>query len=170
MLKKKFFAIIIATLTLAVSGCGGNNKVSADEAANAQAGSEALMTYEKEGAEYIATQLKADSTLKKTASGLVYKIIEPGSGANFTTSDKIDVIYTGMHINGEQFDSSNGTPVTFSPEQVVPGFKEMLLLMKPGAKARCIIPGNLAYGEQGNQGIGPNETLIFELETVGVQE
>ena len=108
--------------------------------------------------------------LKKTKSGLVYKIENPGEGNLFKASDVVKVVYTGKHISGEVFDSSNGNAVDFPLQGVVPGFREMITMMRPGAKAYCIIPGHLAYGPQGNPKIAPNETLIFELETQGLAE
>ena len=114
--------------------------------------------------------MKADPELKKTKSGLVYKITEPGEGKQFTEADNVTVHYTGKHIDGITFDSSvdRGEPATFPVTGVVPGFKEMLMMMRPGAKAHCIIPGNLGYGEQGNQVIGPNEVLVFDIEAIGL--
>ena len=82
------------------------------------------------------------------------------------------VIYTGKHVDGQVFDSSNGQAVSFPVAAVVPGFKQMLLMMRPGTKAYCIIPGDLAYGQQGTPdgSIAPNETLVFEIEAVGLDK
>lgn len=124
-----------------------------------------IKTAEEEGAEFVAAQMKADPALKKTKSGLVYKIEAPGEGNTYKPTDVVKVVYTGKHVNGSVFDSSNGEAVDFPLQNVVPGFREMITMMRPGAKAYCIIPGNLAYGPQGNQKIAPNETLIFEIET-----
>lgn len=125
---------------------------------------------EKKGIDYVKSTMKKDSTYKITPSGLVYKMSKAGNGKLFKESDKIKVNYTGYHIDGKVFDSSKGKAVTFSPSQVVPGFKEALLMMSPGAECRVLIPGHLAYGAQGNPqgGIGPNELLIFEIATVEV--
>ena len=80
------------------------------------------------------------------------------------------VNYVGKHIDGKEFDSSK-EPVPFQTSQVVPGFAEMIKLMKPGMKVEVIIPGDLAYGPEGREPtIGSNETLVFEMETVGKQE
>jgi len=127
---------------------------------------------DKAGKKYIEEQMKKDKGFKKTASGIAYKIIKPGKGQNFNDSAKVDVAYVGRHIDGKEFDNSQGKPVPFDMKQVVPGFSEVLTLMNEGAKVLAIIPGNLAYGEQGNpQGqIGPNETLVFEMTAVGLHK
>lgn len=127
---------------------------------------------DKEGQKYIAEQMKNDKGFKKTASGIAYKVIKPGKGENFNDSATVDVAYVGKHINGEEFDNSQGKPVPFNLKQVVPGFREVLTLMNEGAKVLCIIPGAQAYGDQGNpQGkIGPNETLVFEMTAVGLHK
>lgn len=122
---------------------------------------------EAAGKAYIEKQMKADKSIQVTSNGLAYKVITPGSGANFTDEDSINVIYTGSFINGEKFDSSNGQPREFTPKNVVPGFGEALKMMKPGAHYIVYIPGNLAYGEAGQPygGIGPNQTLVFDIQT-----
>lgn len=127
----------------------------------------------KEGNDYIAQQLKADKDLKKTASGLVYKITKKGNGVNFKQDDDVMVKYKGTHIDGTVFDESQkATPMMVSNGQLIPGFVEILKLMSPGAKAHVIIPANLAYGEMGSidrmsgtRSIKGNETLVFDIET-----
>ncbi|MBQ7690798.1 MAG: FKBP-type peptidyl-prolyl cis-trans isomerase [Muribaculaceae bacterium] len=104
---------------------------------------------------------------QKTPSGIVYKVLAEGSGDNFTEEDEVMVKYVGRHIDNKEFDKSE-EPVPFRMQGVVAGFAEMLKLMKPGMKVECIIPGELAYGVNGSGEIGPNETLVFEMETVGV--
>ncbi len=124
-----------------------------------------------QGAAYIKQEMAGDKAYKKTASGLVYKVIEPGKGANFAQGQTVMVKYKGMHIDGTTFDESP-EPVEFDVdlEQLIPGFVEALTLMRPGAKMRAILPPNIAYGELGNQGgVKPNETLVFDIETVGLK-
>ncbi|MBQ0114906.1 MAG: FKBP-type peptidyl-prolyl cis-trans isomerase [Bacteroidales bacterium] len=121
----------------------------------------------KDGEEYMKKM--AGKGYTKTASGLLYKVIKPGNGENFKDGDVVMTIYTGKHINGEIFDKSE-QPVPFSTQQVIPGFAEMIKLMKPGEKVEVIIPAALAYGEEGNPAIGPNETLVFEMETVEISK
>ncbi|MFI3240784.1 MAG: FKBP-type peptidyl-prolyl cis-trans isomerase [Bacteroidales bacterium] len=109
--------------------------------------------------------MEADPGFVKAESGIVYKIINEGKGENFTETDRIDVIYVGKHIDGTVFDDSKGEARQFSPMQVVPGFKEALMMMKPGAKMQVYIPGELGYGVQGQGQIGAMETLVFDIET-----
>ncbi len=124
----------------------------------------------KAGADYIAAQMAKDKEIKKTASGLAYKVINEGAGECFKTTDRIMVKYVGKHIDGSEFDAQKENAVSMSPMGVVPGFKEGLLMMKPGAKYTLYIPGDLAYGVEGRMpSIEANETLIFEVETVGVE-
>lgn len=126
----------------------------------------------KKGKKYIEEQVKKDKGFKKTNSGIAYKVITPGKGANFNDSATVDVTYVGKHIDGKEFDNSNGKPIPFNLKQTVPGFREVLTNMNEGAKVIAIIPGELAYGEQGNPqgGIAPNETLVFEMTAVGLHK
>lgn len=122
------------------------------------------------GKKYIENQMEKDPNFIQAPSGLVYKILKPGNGKKFSETDKIKVMYKGTHVDGSTFDESK-EPVTFSPGQVVPGFKEALLMMSPGAKMIAILPYNLAYGERGaGASIKPYETLVFEIETLGIDD
>ncbi len=123
----------------------------------------------KKGDEYMA-KLKNDKDYTFTKSGIAYKVIAQGEGINFADSDVVKVNYVGRHIDGTEFDKSGNEPVPFNLKQVIPGFAEMIQLMKPGSKVTVVIPGELAYGPQGNRGIEPMETLIFDIETLGVQD
>ena len=128
----------------------------------------------EEGKKFLEKKAK-ENGYKKTASGIVYKVTKEGAGENFKETDKVLVNYVGKHINGQEFDSNKGQePVPFDMKGVIPGFAEMLKLMKPGDKVEVIIPSELAYGVDGKrnpmtgqENIGPNETLIFEMEAVG---
>ena len=105
------------------------------------------------------------------ASGLQYEVLAEGAGESPAASDQVVVHYTGKLIDGTVFDSSveRGEPATFGVTQVIPGWVEALQMMKPGAKWRVFIPSNLAYGPQGAGGvIGPNATLIFDVELLSV--
>ncbi|MBP5688493.1 MAG: FKBP-type peptidyl-prolyl cis-trans isomerase [Muribaculaceae bacterium] len=116
------------------------------------------------GKQYIAEQIKKDKDFKKTKSGIAYKIVKEGKGDNFVDDDIVNVSYVGKHIDGRVFDTSNGKEVPFTMQGVVPGFSEVLKLMKPGSKVIAIIPGELAYQDRGDgRKIGPNETLVFEI-------
>jgi len=110
--------------------------------------------------------------VKQLASGLQYKVVKAGSGKSPTAENTVKVHYTGKLINGTTFDSSvdRGEPATFGVGQVIPGWRQALQEMKVGDKWMLYVPPQLAYGPQGNRGIGPNETLIFEVELLGIVE
>lgn len=106
-----------------------------------------------------------------TASGLQYEVLTEGNGPQPTAQDQVKVHYTGRLIDGTVFDSSveRGEPAIFGVTQVISGWVEALQLMKAGSKWRLHIPSNLAYGQQGAGGvIGPNATLIFDVELLEV--
>lgn len=107
-----------------------------------------------------------------TASGLQYKILTPANGAKPTATDTVTVDYEGRLLDGKVFDSSyeRGTPATFPVNGVIAGWQEALQLMPVGSTWELYIPANLAYGDQGAQGvIGPNETLIFKVHLISIQ-
>ncbi len=109
--------------------------------------------------------------VKTTPSGLQYEVITEGNGQQPTADDRVEVHYTGTLIDGTVFDSSveRGVPATFGVTQVIPGWVEALQLMKEGSKWRLFIPSELAYGPQGAGGlIGPNSTLIFDVELLKI--
>lgn len=111
------------------------------------------------------------SEVKITTSGLQYEVLEEGTGIQPKATDRVMVHYTGKLIDGTVFDSSveRGEPATFGVTQVIPGWVEALQLMNEGAKWRLFIPSNLAYGPNGAGGvIGPNATLIFDVELIKV--
>lgn len=108
---------------------------------------------------------------KVTKSGLQYKVIEPGQGAQPKHGDQVVVHYKGTLIDGTQFDSSydRQQPAVFGVDQVIPGWTEALLMMKKGAKYQLAIPPALAYGEEGRGPIPPNSVLLFDVELLDVQ-
>ena len=123
-----------------------------------------------EGEKFLAENATKEG-VKTTASGLQYKVLTEGSGTSPTAADEVTVHYKGTLINGEEFDSSiaRGQPVTFPLGNVIEGWTEGVQLMKPGAKYQFFIPAKLGYGERGaGAKIGPNETLIFEVELISV--
>lgn len=106
-----------------------------------------------------------------TASGLQYQVLTEGQGAKPVASDEVTVHYHGTLIDGTVFDSSvdRGQPATFPVGGVIQGWVEALQLMNVGSKYKLFIPSNLAYGERGAGGsIGPNETLIFDVELLSI--
>lgn len=109
--------------------------------------------------------------VKTTPSGLQYEVLTEGTGVKPAATDQVEVHYTGKLVDGTVFDSSvdRGVPATFGVTQVIPGWVEALQLMPEGSKWRLFIPSQLAYGPQGAGGvIGPNATLIFDVELLKV--
>lgn len=125
---------------------------------------------QKAGEEFLA-QNKNKAGVKTLPSGLQYEVLNEGSGKTPSASDKVTTHYHGTLIDGTVFDSSyeRGQPATFPVNGVIAGWTEALQLMKEGAKWRLYIPSNLAYGSQGaGDVIGPNTTLIFDVELISV--
>ena len=106
-----------------------------------------------------------------TASGLQYKVLTPGDGAQPTAEDTVTVHYTGTFIDGKEFDSSvtRGEPATFPLTGVIKGWTEGVQLMKIGSKFRFAIHPDLGYGPSGNRGIPPNSALIFDIELISIK-
>lgn len=109
--------------------------------------------------------------VKVTESGLQYKVIDLGTGPKPAVTDKVRVHYRGTLLNGEEFDSSyaRGEPISFELNKVIPGWTEGVQLMPVGSKFMFYIPSALAYGPQGGGPIGPNSTLIFQVELLGIE-
>ncbi|OKZ32240.1 MAG: peptidylprolyl isomerase [Bacteroides uniformis] len=125
---------------------------------------------EKAGKEFLEENGKR-AEVKTTPSGLQYEVLKEGDGAQPASTDQVEVHYTGKLIDGTVFDSSEerGVPATFGVTQVIPGWVEALQLMKAGSRWRLFIPSQLAYGPNGAGGvIGPNSTLIFDVELLKV--
>lgn len=115
---------------------------------------------------------KSKEGVKTTASGLQYKVIKDGTGKTPKASDTVKTHYRGTLLDGTEFDSSykRGEPAEFPVSGVIKGWTEALLLMKEGAKWQLFIPSELAYGERGaGKDIGPNSTLIFDIELLSVK-
>jgi FKBP-type peptidyl-prolyl cis-trans isomerase FkpA len=107
-----------------------------------------------------------------TASGLEYQVIKAGTGPKPLITDTVKVDYVGTLIDGTTFDSSieRKQPAVFSLNGVIPGWSEGIQLMTVGSKYKLFIPSKLAYGENGTNGrIGPNETLIFEVDLLSIE-
>jgi FKBP-type peptidyl-prolyl cis-trans isomerase FklB len=122
------------------------------------------------GATYLAKNAAKEGVIT-TESGLQYEVLTEGNGAKPTAADQVTVHYHGMLTDGTVFDSSvdRGEPAKFGVTQVIPGWVEALQLMSVGDKWKLTIPSNLAYGDKGAGGmIGPNATLVFEVELLGI--
>ena len=132
---------------------------------------QAAETNKKEGEAFLAAN-KTKPGVVTTPSGLQYKILKEGTGPKPTAADKVVCNYKGTLINGTEFDSSykRGQPATFPVGQVIKGWTEALQLMPVGSKWQLFIPADLAYGERGaGNDIGPDSTLIFEVELLSIE-
>jgi FKBP-type peptidyl-prolyl cis-trans isomerase FklB len=133
-----------------------------------------LMEKQKKQGEAFLAENKKKEGVKTLPSGLQYKVIKAGAGKKPKADDIVTANYRGTLIDGTEFDSSykRGQPATFPVSGgMIPGWTEALQLMEVGAKWQLFIPSNLAYGERGAGGIiGPNATLIFEVELVSIKE
>lgn len=124
----------------------------------------------KKGQAFLDENKKKDG-VKVTASGLQYIVMKEGTGPKPTINDKVTTHYHGTLIDGTVFDSSvdRGQPASFPVSGVIPGWTEALQLMSVGSKWKLFVPANLAYGERGaGQQIGPNTTLVFEVELLSI--
>jgi FKBP-type peptidyl-prolyl cis-trans isomerase len=125
-----------------------------------------------EGEAFLAAN-KSKEGVVTLPSGLQYKILTAGTGPKPASSDSVVCNYRGTLINGTEFDSSykRGQPATFGVGQVIKGWTEALQLMPVGSKWQLFVPSSLAYGERGaGAEIGPNATLIFEVELLSIQD
>lgn len=125
----------------------------------------------KEGEDFLAENKKKEGVVT-LPSGLQYKVIKEGTGKQPSADATVETNYRGTLIDGTEFDSSykRGQTATFPVNGVIKGWTEALQLMKEGAKWQLFVPANLAYGERGaGNVIGPNATLIFEVELISVK-
>jgi len=124
------------------------------------------------GQQFLAAN-KSKEGVVTTASGLQYKVLKEGTGPKPTAADNVTVNYRGTLINGTEFDSSykRNEPATFGVNQVIKGWTEALQLMPVGSKWQLFIPSDLAYGERSpGAEIGPNSTLIFDVELLSINK
>jgi FKBP-type peptidyl-prolyl cis-trans isomerase FkpA len=144
-----------------------SQKLQAKHAAEVQA---TATRNKAEGEEFLAKN-KSKSGIKTTDSGLQYQVITKGKGPKPSATDTVKVHYVGTLLDGTTFDSSieRGQPAQFALNAVIPGWTEALQLMPVGAKYKLWIPSELAYGDRGTPGpIGPNQTLMFEVELLEI--
>ena len=141
-------------------------KLSAKRQAEEKAKAE---TNKKAGEDFLAKN-KSKAGVKTTASGLQYEVVKAGNGPKPKDTDTVEVHYTGTLLDGTKFDSSvdRGQPTSFPLKGVIPGWTEGLQLMPVGSKYKFYIPSSLAYGENGPGPIGPNATLIFDVELLKI--
>ena len=128
-------------------------------------------TNKKEGEAFLAAN-KTKAGVVALPSGLQYKILQEGTGPKPTAADTVTVNYRGTLVNGTEFDSSykRGQPASFPVGGIIKGWTEALLLMPVGSKWQLFIPPELAYGpRQAGPAIGPNSTLVFEVELLSIQ-
>lgn len=124
----------------------------------------------KTGEALVAKMKKNDPRAKTTDSGLTYIIYIEGTGDFITDNDRVSASFTGSHLDGKVFETDREG--TLTPVTVVPGLKEGLKMLKKGAKATFWVPGNLGYGGHGaaHAGIGPMETIVFDVEVTDVSK
>ena len=141
------------------------------DAAEMQAFTQQGKTNATQGSQFLAQNAKKEG-IKTTKTGLQYQVIYEGRGKKPSAASRVTVNYEGKLLDGTVFDSSiaRNEPATFALNQVIAGWTEGLQLMKEGSKYRFFIPANLAYGETGaGKSIGPNSTLIFDIELIKVE-
>lgn len=140
-----------------------------EEAANVERAAEGTAN-QAAGAAFLAEN-GAKQGVTTTASGLQYEVLRVGEGDRPTRESTVRVHYRGTLVDGTEFDSSyGGDPAVFMVSGVIPGFTEALMLMQVGSHYRIVIPSDIAYGPQGTGPIGPNSTLIFEIELLEIVE
>jgi len=115
---------------------------------------------------------KSEAGVTELSSGLQYKELRKGSGAHPKATDSVVVHYTGTLLDGTKFDSSRdrGEPATLPLDSVIRGWQEAIPLMAVGARWQVVIPPQLAYGPKGAGPIGPNQTLLFEIELLEIKK
>jgi len=138
--------------------------------AKAKAQYEAASTKNKAESDAFLAKNKNQPGVKTTASGLQYQVLSQGTGARPGPDDTVSINYVGTFVNGEKFDASadhpGGGPTSIPLSGVIPGFREGLQLMQVGGHYKLFIPAKLAYGEQPQNGVPPNQALIFDVTLV----
>ena len=135
-----------------------------------QKAAEAAQKNLAEGQAFLAAN-KNKPGVHVTNSGLQYQVIRQGTGPMPKPTDRVRVHYVGTLLDGTKFDSSydRGQPAEFALNQVIPGWSEGVALMPLNSKYKFWIPSNIGYGPSGQPPIGPNSTLVFEVELLGIE-
>ncbi len=181
-LKQQGFPIDIETLTKALKEglSGAEPRLSSEEAGTVmQAFQEKQMAKQEEvngqmeeaGKAFLANNKKLEGVIE-LENGLQYRVLTAGTGKKPSATDTVSVNYRGTLIDGTEFDSSykRGAPAEFPVNRVIPGWTQILQMMEEGAKWQVYIPSDLAYGAQGaGPNIGPNTTLIFDIELLKIK-
>ena len=143
----------------------------ADRRAAAETERQALATTNAAEGDKFLLENRVKEGVMVTDSGLQYQVIEMGQGPKPAATDKVTVHYRGTLLNGEEFDSSysRGEPISFELDKVIAGWTEGVQLMPVGSKFMFFIPPDLAYGAAGGGPIGPNATLTFQVELLGIE-
>jgi FKBP-type peptidyl-prolyl cis-trans isomerase FklB len=130
----------------------------------------ALEDNKKKGEVFLAEN-KTKEGVVVLPSGVQYKILKAGNGKKPIDSDVVQVYYRGTLLDGSEFDATEpGQPADLKASSLIAGWKEALRLMPAGSKWQIFVPSQLAYGERGvGSDIGPNETLVFEVELLAVK-
>jgi len=148
-----------------------NAAISAVQQQTQEKSMEKAQAAEQAGEDFRQTYRQQEG-VSETDSGILYRVLTPGTGAKPKVDDTVVVHYRGTLVDGTEFDSSirRGQPATFSLGGIIAGWQEALQLMQEGARWEVVIPPELAYGSTGAGGaIGPQETLIFEIELIEVK-
>jgi peptidylprolyl isomerase len=167
--RRRTLALGLACAALALAGCGGSDKENEATAPSSTA------TPAAPAATPAATKPEVKVPKGKLPKTLVKKDLVVGKGPEATAGKTVQVQYVGVSaVNGRQFDASwdRGEPFSFQlgAQQVIPGWDQGVAGMKVGGRRELIIPPKLAYGKQGSPpAIGPNETLVFVIDLLGVQ-
>jgi len=174
-IKSKGIKLDADALTTAISDVLKDNKprLSQDELQKAVTAHENAMSSEnmKAGDAFRAAYKKKDG-VKELPGGVLYRVIKAGTGKSPTADDVISVNYSGKVIDGREFDNSDrhGGPVDLQLSKVIKGWRTAVTKMKEGGKWEIVVPPDLAYGSKGAGGvIGPNETLVFDIELVKIK-
>lgn len=161
------FAALFTALALAMSAPAALAQQAEDP--DAPAGSTVAQPTAQQNADFLAAYAKQKGVIPRP-SGLMFRIIRNGFGPRPLTTDTVTVNYKGKLVNGYVFDgTSPGLPASFKVNGVIVGWTEALLSMRIGDRWELVIPASIGYGVRGKGDIGPNQTLIFDLELLATK-